>query len=38
MKTLNNIVINGNMNFAWAINFAYGKDDVRSQRFKVDRS
>ena len=34
MKTLNYIVNFGIMNFAWAIEFAYGKFDVDAQRFE----
>jgi len=34
MKTLNNIMNVGNPNFAWAIEFAYGKIDTASSGFK----
>jgi hypothetical protein len=33
MKNLNNIKMNV-INFAWAIEFAYGKDDTTSTGFK----
>lgn len=33
MKTLNNIEMNV-INFAWAIGFAYGKNDTLSTGFK----
>jgi hypothetical protein len=34
MKNLNNIEMNV-INFAWAIGFAYGKDDTALTGFKV---